>query len=520
MARATEARLALPHRFTVPDIWMLADQFAEKRVEFLLNLAVRPDGSLAPLDIGDLRIGQGPEWRHTWGWLSAEIDAGLAREAVRLAARIMRSDAVTDGLSRAVRSTVPAERMVAIAVVRRWSLTLQVMTWLEDALAADWADVRAADLACLAFASVKPEWPRRLMAVSHRSTEVKPVLRRMRLWKSGRCALDANYLPSWETNTGMIWSLFAATPALARVSSPTYADSPWCRRESELIDYLLNTADYLPGRLVIDTGLDALRALDDLADRWNPADEFGGTMPEFPPILTVWRPRPIPRNHLAVLRAGGALRAMSAFLRDPDLVNRLVPILVEQGTLPCTPPTNDPEGWASYARIFRDLASLAPQAALSLPPGYGPEQVERDVELCGGIPDLTAGTPALDDILVAMEFFRSVWPPLLDERYGRFLVVDLRGHTGESFAAAAERSLDRGMLAFRVPVPLWLLQNADQDASSWGLPGDPPILTEHVDSQFAWMVEAWPGQAETMARYPADSGLIASPALRQVLGAP
>jgi hypothetical protein len=42
-------------------------------------------------------------------------------------------------------------------------------------VSAPWRDVRPADLACAASASVKPEWPRRLLAISHRSAEVKPV---------------------------------------------------------------------------------------------------------------------------------------------------------------------------------------------------------------------------------------------------------------------------------------------------------------------------------------------------------
>ena len=34
-----------------------------------------------------------------------------------------------------------------------------------------------------------------------------------------------------------------------------------------------------------------------------------------------------------------------------------------------------------------------------------------------------------------------------------------------------------------------------------------PILTEHVDAQFCWMLEAHPDQAERRARYLEDSGL-------------
>jgi len=65
-----------------------------------------------------------------------------------------------------------------------------------------------------------------------------------------------------------------------------------------------------------------------------------------------------------------------------------------------------------------------------------------------------------------------------------------------------------------LPVPLWFLQLADQTLSDWGLLGDPPILTEHVEAQFGWMLEAHPDPAEWRARYPDDSGLDVSAALR------
>jgi hypothetical protein len=42
----------------------------------------------------------------------------------------------------------------------------------------------------------------------------------MRAWRSSRFAIDASYVPAWETNNGMVWALFAAIPAIARVHSP------------------------------------------------------------------------------------------------------------------------------------------------------------------------------------------------------------------------------------------------------------------------------------------------------------
>lgn len=105
---------------------------------------------------------------------------------------------------------------MALAVVRRSLLTLKVMTWLEAALPDTWKVVRPQDLECFAFNALKPEWPRRLLGISHRSADVKAALIKMKVWRSSRCGIDANYVPAWETNTGMMWGLFAAAPAIAR----------------------------------------------------------------------------------------------------------------------------------------------------------------------------------------------------------------------------------------------------------------------------------------------------------------
>ena len=136
---------------------------------------------------------------------------------MRLAARLLRNRGLLQGLGHALAASDPEVRTLATAVLRRWALTLKAMVWAEHALGQSWDAVRPADIVCLAFSATKPEWPRRLLAISHRSFEVKPQLRKMGVWKSARCAIDATYVPSWETNTGMIWGLFAATPALVRV---------------------------------------------------------------------------------------------------------------------------------------------------------------------------------------------------------------------------------------------------------------------------------------------------------------
>ena len=106
---------------------------------------------------------------------------------------------------------------------------------------------------------------------------------------------------------------------------------------------------------------------------------------------------------------------------------------------------------------------------------------------------------------------------MVEQKLGRFLVLNLQGLSHQQWLEGPEWSLHRGLAALRgLPVPLWFLQLADQGLSEWNLPGDPPILTEHVNAQFGWMSEAHPDAAEWRARYPEDSGLTMSAALRQL----
>jgi hypothetical protein len=65
----------------------------------------------------------------------------------------------------------------------------------------------------------------------------------------------------------------------------------------------------------------------------------------------------------------------------------------------------------------------------------------------------------------------------------------------------------------RLPVPLWIIQLHGQDADSWPLLGDVPIFTEHVESQFGWMLEASFDRRDSQRRYPEDSGMILAAAI-------
>jgi hypothetical protein len=196
IANQAVARVSAPLRFTLPETWVVTNRFGDRHLELLLNLTVDANGSFAPLDPADLRIGQGIPWQQSWRWLSKDVPASLALDAVRLAARMLRNRGLRLGLSNALTLSDDEVRTLATGVLRRWALTLKAMAWAEHALAQTWDVVRPADIVSFAFSATKPEWPRRLLAISHRSFEVKPRLRHMGVWKSARCAIDATYLPS------------------------------------------------------------------------------------------------------------------------------------------------------------------------------------------------------------------------------------------------------------------------------------------------------------------------------------
>ena len=423
---------------------------------------------------------------------------------------------------RALRSDYRELATVALAVLRRWLLALKAMTWLETASLARWDDIRPQDLACFAFSSVRPDWPRRVVAVSHRSADVKPALVTMRAWRSSRFAIDASFVPAWETNNGMVWALFGATPAIARVHSSGYYESVWCRREAELMQYLIERADFVSDRLVLDLEQSALRSLDKAYTVWNVSDvpqAIEAAFSEFPPLSQVWTPSPMPDWEVKMFRASAALRAMNVLLGpDPDLTNEVVGVFLRgRHDLPFSPPTNNPGGWDDYASIFIDLQGAlgadATEPALRVPPDYGNE-VLYDDELLERVPDLSSGEPALGDVLVALEFLRTEWPILVDQRQGRLLAVNCRGLSRETFAGDDRLSVHRGLLAIRLPVPIWVIQTAGQEVETWGLPGDPPIFTEHVPNQFSWMMEIFVERSVMQARYPQDSSLELSSTLR------
>jgi hypothetical protein len=506
------------------------NELEEDTVEVLYSLRIDGSQLLVPY-LADHRIGQPEWWRDMWDWLSADTDLSVTRHAVRMAAQIMRCPPVVQGLLDVAQSDDSGLATLALAVVRRWLLALQAMHWLEKAAEIHWRDVRPQDLACFAFSALKPEWPRRVLAISHRSPDAKATLQTTSLWSAGSCAIDASYVPAWETNTGMVWGLFGSCPAIVRLASPGYADSDWCRRESELCQYLRDHSDFMAERWLIDLPLTDVSALDQAFMTWRGASRGpsaqwrppASLFPEFPPQCEVWTPTPLPTWETRLLCACAALRAINCHVGDAAVATFFAEHLL-RGNIPppsIPAPTNNPDGWQAYVAIFQELVNacgLDPlELPIQIPHDYPMEARQADARHFNlRMPNLTSGAPALADCLVAVEFLRTEWPGMVDERRGRFLALSLRDINRDQWTNAAQLSLHRGLLSVRTPVPVWIIQSAGQRVETWGLPADHPIFTEYLSDQFAWMLEISLGREEQQARFPDDSGLAFSAALRAV----
>ena len=500
LVAAARTRLLVPRQLGVAPVW--GAHFSEGEIGVLYNCRVTAHGNFT---WGGIRIGQGEEWLQHWQWLSRPIDSAGLASALRLAARLLRCRPLLEALLSALDAEETGVEEIAVAVLRRWLLALKAMAWLEDALDHGWDDVRPQDLACFAFNAVKPDWPRRSVALSHRSKDAKPALQTMKAWQSSLFAIDANYAPSWETNTGMMWGLFAATPLLARVHSASYEGSQWCRREAEIVGYLERTCDFMRGRLVLDTSVEALPELDQAVDAWRPLPDFHALgRPEFPPVSQVYVPGPEPEWTLAMLRAAAALRLLHAIHGAAGFVNQLCQFLcVSDNPVPLPPPTNNAGAWEAYRSIFRDLQRECGLAGGALPlwlppeaPPWHPDDVQAFSDM---IPDLSQGNAALGDVLAAIEWRGSLLPILEEASVGDMTLIDLRGRDRGSWEADPRLSLVRGIAVLRAPPrPVWLIQLATQRVDDWGLPYDRPVFTQHTEKQFSWMmVEAslspdWP----------------------------
>jgi hypothetical protein len=462
------------------------------------------------------RQGQGPEWQRHWRWLSMPQDAAVMTATLQLAGQLLINEPLLAGLDSTIRSGNEDARKRVLCVARRWLLTAKVLAWLQEALQHAWTTVTPPDLASFAFAAMSPAWPRRAVAVSHRSAEVKPALSRLNMWKSPHIAVDASYVPAWETNTGMIWNLFAPVPLIVRVQSPGYLASEWCRRESEIFQYLIDHADFLDGRAIIDVGADKVAELDTSLFRGGGAPASGSARAEafpvpadeFPPFSLVLVGRLPSAIDLAILRAAGALRLVNLLVQDPVRANMVASDAAAGAAIDMEPPTNNPDGWAAYGEVFRDLeAAVRPPAqgkrpiveklrrrtaarqllSLRVPDDYPAHEMQMDRMGALQIPDLSDGQYHLGDILAAWEWRRTVLEWFMDENFGDKVIVDLVGFSAEEWNTLANFSLARGLLALNSLSPTWIVQQAGQNAHLWSSFREQPIFTGHVDDQFSWL---------------------------------
>jgi hypothetical protein len=442
------------------------------------------------LRAGLARQGQGADWQHAWAWLSAPQDAAAMMATLQLAGQLLINEPLLAGLIEALRDGNDDSQKRALCVTRRWLLTAKVLAWLFEALRHDWTWVRPQDLACFAFAALSPAWPRRAVAISHRSGEAKPVLSQLKMWESPHVAIDAAYVPAWETNTGMIWNLFAPVPLIARVASPEYFESEWCNREYEMFQYLIEGADFLEGRVITDIGVAELAGLD--------ATLFGGgtfSAPEgeFPPFSMVLVGDVPSAVDLAVIRAAGALRLINALVKDPGLANAVAARAAAGDDIGIDPPTNNPDGWAAYGEIFRDLqAALLPDTpgdslSLTVPADYSAGDAQLDVGSAAQIPDLSGGNYRLADVLAAFEWRRTVLIWFNDEGYGDKVMVDVSQATVENWDTLPDFSVARGLLALNGSSPTWIMQRAGQQAHLWPGFQQQPVFTRYIDAQFNWL---------------------------------
>jgi hypothetical protein len=484
--------------------------FLDYGCDALYNTHVTPSG----IQPSRTRQGQGTGWQQYWRWLSTPQDAAAMKATLQLAGLLLINEPLLAGLDSAIRSGNEGSQKRALCVARRWLLTAKVLAWLSEALQHTWAMVTPADLACFAFAAMSPAWPRRTVAVSHRSADVKMALSGLTMWKSPHVAIDASYVPAWETNTGMIWNLFAPVPLIVRVKSPGYLASEWCRRENEIFQYLIDHADFLEGRAIADVGVDKVTELDTSLFQGGapgggsaPAKSLpapAGEFPLFSLVLVSRVPAPI---DLAILRAAGALRLINLLVRDPVRANKVASDAAAGEAIDMEPPTNNPDGWTAYGAVFRDLEAAAPPLApgkppvaetprhhaagqllsLRVPDDYPALDVEVDRIGALQIPDLSDGQYRLADVLAALEWQRTVLTWFMDEDFGDKIVVDLVGYGMEDWTTLADFSLARGLLALNSLSPTWIMQQAGQNAHLWSGFRENPIFTSHIDDQFSWL---------------------------------
>jgi hypothetical protein len=460
------------------------DPFLQRALLGMHNIAFRANGTFPEIQTP---VGQSELWRERWGFMTQDCAPADARSAIVIAARLLANVAVVAPLVTLAKGANRREATVAICSLRRLLLTLRTMTWAEDALQHDWRLVRPKDVLCFAYSALRPQWPRRAIALSHRSRTVKPSLLKTGFWNSPFAAVDATYAPQWETNIAMIWGLFASAPTIVRMQSPAYSESEWCQRESELLDFVANQCDFMGNRCLIDAAESDTVRLDSLLD--NPHHL---TSPWPRTVRSILVPL-LTDAEAALMSAAGAVRLIGVAGGDQAKAAAQAIRGLRDGALPNFPClTNNAGGWQDYADIFKTLAGLAPQISKDAPfiihEDWHPEKL-RFPELAKNLPDFgDIHIPALRDHLAAFEWMLVEEEALLGDHAGINFVVDCRNVARERWEHSAAYTLHRGLTSAATSAPVWFLQSANERVDRWSTIGDyRPIFTEHLEGQFAWM---------------------------------
>ena len=445
------------------------------------------------------RRGQALWMRDHWFWLGRPLEADELREAIQVTAGLLVSSPLAEALL-AVIGDGSDSGLAGLCVLRRWVLGLRVMAWLEEAIRHEWHDVRLADVVGFAYAAIAPWWPRPTIAISHRSADAKPVLKNLRMWGDAHVAVDAMVIPDWESNTGFVWRLFAATPAVIRVRSASYQASTWCRREAELSQYLLEHSDFFRGRIVADAAIPELPALDravaQLSSAAQPSQVSAANAgPDFPPAALVLDVPSYPSLVINLLAAVCTLRLLNGMLENVDVVNIIARLLAQGQGITVPAPTNDPGGWKMHQEAFRALAKYGRknEAPVRLAAGYPELQRQLDVsDILQSIPDLRGGTQRGIDVLAGLEWNREIRRWFTERWNSWFVNVDCRGLNAKRWSADENHSIKRGIVALRTESQVFITQNAGQDVERWPVieGRDSPILTQHVAGQLRWMARA------------------------------
>lgn len=451
--------------------------------------ATWPDG--LPIKV-PTQQGQSLEWRDHWFWLTRELEPERLREAVGIVARLLVCPPIMDAIGYLISRDRPVSAL-GLCVLRRCALGLRTLAWLEAAATHRWRDVRLADVATFAFAAIAPWWPRPSLALSHRSGDTKPQLMKLGLWRAPDVAIDAMTVPTGESNTGMVWRLFAATPAIARVRSETYTASLWCRREVELTQYLLDHSDFLRGRIVADVSVQQTISVDRaMSSRNLLPDRSEQNQPLFPPSTLVLDVPSYPPLIIGVLAAVCTLRLLRTHYGDTGVANRIADELVAGRPVDLPPPTNHPQGWIIHYAAFAVLGrySRRHKSPVRLSRRYPRAEAALDMtEIAEQVPDLTQAQAGGVDILAALEWNREIrrW---FSEHWGsRRTVIDCRRFDVSGWSDDPRHAVKRGMLQLRSEALTFVMQVAGQSVDSW--PGlgynDPPILTVHLPDQHSWI---------------------------------